>query len=86
MHQPLRSILGVVGRSAGHVGGSLEAAPTLEVISNYNERLPWEVEEVCGAFVASVLSLPHVPKLVNESLFHQCKGKICLHFCRVHVA
>lgn len=86
MHQALRSIVGVARRSWGYVGGSLEAAPTLEVISNYNEHLPWEVKEVCRAFVASVLSLPRVPKLVNESLFRQCKEKICLHFCWVHVA
>lgn len=86
VHRALRSIVGVVGRSAGCVGGSSEATPTLEVISNYNEHLPWEVEEVCGAFVASVLSLPHVPKLVNESLFPPVYRKICPHFCRVHVA
>ena len=47
---------------------------------------PREVEDVSGAYVASVLSLPRVPKLVNEFLFCRYKWKICLNLCRVHVA
>lgn len=40
---------------------------------------PREVEDVSRACVASVLSLPRVPKLVNEFLF-------CRSLCRVRVA
>lgn len=47
---------------------------------------PRGLEDVRGACVASVLSLPCVPKLVNEYLFRQYKWKICLNLCRVHVA
>lgn len=47
---------------------------------------PREVEDVSRAYAASVLSLPCVPKLVNEFLFCQCKWKLCLALCRVHVA
>lgn len=52
------------------VVGSSEAAPTLEAISNYDEGLAMGGEDVHGACVASVLSLPCVPKLVSESLLH----------------
>ena len=47
---------------------------------------PREVADVRGACAASVLSLPCVPKLVNEFLFHRYKWKISLSLCRVHVA
>lgn len=55
---------------------SLEVALTLETSSNYMSVSPREVGAMCGACVASVLSLPCVPKLVNESLFCQCKWKL----------
>lgn len=47
---------------------------------------PREAEDVQGACRVSVLSLPCVPKLVNEFLFRQYKWKICLSLCRVYVA
>lgn len=47
---------------------------------------PREAEDVSRAYAASVLSLPRVPKLVNEFLFCQWKWKRWLNLCRVHVA
>lgn len=70
----------------GDVGGLLRQPPHRRPSLIMMRVSPREVEDVSGAYVASVLSLPRVPKLVNEFLFCQYKWKICLNLCRVHVA